>query len=140
MFAIPGDGRYRVRPIFVEDMARLLADAVEHEGNAVRDAVGPETYTFEELVSQIAAQLQCRIRLVHAPLPAAYLATRVAGWLVGDVVLTWEEYQGLMAGLLAPAGLSTGETCLSQWLAANCGQIGRQYASEVARHYARRRN
>src|SRR5437868_15338083 len=65
VFGIPGDGRYRIRPIFVEDLARLLADAPEQEGNAVRDAVGPETYTFEELVSQIAAQLQCRIHLVH---------------------------------------------------------------------------
>lgn len=136
VFAIPGDGCYRIRPIFVEDMAKLLADALEHEGNAVRDAVGPETYTFEELVRQIAAQLQRRIRLVHLPMPAAYLATRVAGWFVGDVVLTWEEYKGLMAGLLAPEGLSTGETCLSQWLAANREEIGRRYASEVARHYA----
>jgi uncharacterized protein YbjT (DUF2867 family) len=136
VFAIPGDGCYRIRPIFVEDMARLLADALEHEENAVRDAVGPETYTFQELVSEIAALLRRRIRLVHAPMPAAYLATRVAGWLVGDVVLTWEEYKGLMAGLLAPTGLSTGETCLSQWLAANREEIGRRYASEVARHYA----
>jgi uncharacterized protein YbjT (DUF2867 family) len=137
VFAIPGDGCYRVRPIFVEDIARLLADALEHEGNAVRDAVGPETYTFEELVSQIAAELQRRVRLVHVPMPAAYLATRVSGWFVGDVVLTWEEYKGLMAGLLAPEGLSTGQTCLSQWLAANREEIGRRYASEVARHYAR---
>jgi uncharacterized protein YbjT (DUF2867 family) len=137
VFAIPGDGCYRVRPIFVEDIARLLADALEHEGNAVRDAVGPETYTFEELVSQIAAELQRRVRLVHVPMPAAYLATRVSGWFVGDVVLTWEEYKGLMAGLLAPEGLSTGQTCLSQWLAANREEIGRRYASEVARHYGR---
>jgi len=136
VFAIPGDGCYRIRPIFVEDMAKLLADALEYEGNAVRDAVGPETYTFEELVSQIAAQLERRVRLVHAPMPAAYLATRVAGWFVGDVVLTWQEYQGLMAGLLSSEGLSTGETCLSQWLAANREEIGRRYASEVARHYA----
>ena len=138
VFAIPGDGCYRVRPIFVEDMARLLADALEHEGNAVCDAVGPETYTFEELVSQIAAQLQRRVRLVHVPMPAAYLATRVAGWFVGDVILTWEEYKGLMAGLLAPEGLSTGQTGLSQWLTANREEIGRRYASEVARHYAQR--
>src|SRR5256884_5636439 len=137
VFAIPGDGCYRIRPIFVEDLARLLADAPEQEGNAVRDAVGPETYTFEELVSQIAAQLQCRIHLVHVPMAAAYLATRVAGWFVGDVVLTWEEYKGLMAALLAPEGPSTGETCLSQWLAANREVIGRRYASELARHYAR---
>ena len=69
----------------------------------------------------------------------AEVATTVgfhAGWFVHDVVLTWEEYQGLMAGLLAPQGSSTGETRLSTWLAANREHLGARYASEVARHYA----
>jgi NADH dehydrogenase len=136
VFAIPGDGRYGIRPIYVEDMARLLTDAVEREGNSVLDAVGPETYTFEDLVKLIANELGRRTSVVHVPTLAAYLATRMAGWFVGDVVLTWEEYQGLMDGLLAPEGPSTGETRLSQWLAANRDQIGVRYASEVARHYA----
>ncbi len=137
VFAIPGDGRYRIRPIHVEDMARLIANAVDQKEIAVLDAVGPETYTFEELVNEIAAQLQRRIRLVHVPMQLAYLATRVAGWLVGDVVLTWEEYKGLMDDLLALAGPSSGETRLSEWLAANREHVGRRYASEVARHYSR---
>ena len=135
-FAIPGDGRYRIRPIYVEDMARVIVDAVEREGNSVLDAVGPETYTFEELVKLIADQLDRRARVIHVPMTAAYVATRIAGWFVGDVVLTWEEYKGLMAGLLAPEGAPAGETCLSQWLAANREQVGKQYASELARHYA----
>ncbi len=137
VFAIPGDGRYRVRPIYVEDMARLIADAVERDENAVRDAVGPETYTFEELVRQIVVHLGRRTRLVHLPMPVAYVATLLTGWLVGDVVLTWEEYKGLMGNLLAPEGPSTGETRVSQWLAANRERIGTKYASEVARHYVR---
>jgi uncharacterized protein YbjT (DUF2867 family) len=137
VFAIPGDGRYRLRPIFVEDMARLMADSVDQEGNSVINAVGPETYTFEELVKQIAARMRRRIRLLHVPMPAAYVATRLTGWLVGDVILTWEEYKGLMGGLLAPDGPPTGETRLSEWLAANRDHVGTQYASEVARHYAR---
>jgi uncharacterized protein YbjT (DUF2867 family) len=135
-FAIPGDGRYRIRPIYVEDMAHLIAAAVEQQENTVLDAVGPETYTFEELVIQIAAQLSRRTRLVHLPISVAYVATRLAGWFLGDVVLTWEEYKGLMAGLLAPEGSPSGETRLSQWVAANREHIGRRYASEVARHYA----
>ena len=134
-FAIPGDGRYCIRPIYVEDMARLIADAVEQEGNTVLDAVGPETYTFEELVTLIAAELGRRTRLVHVSMPTAYVATRIAGWFVGDVVLTWEEYKGLMAGLLAPEGPSARETCLSHWLAAHREHVGKRYASEVARHY-----
>jgi len=136
VFAIPGDGRYRIRPIFVEDMARLLADAVEPGPNKVMDAVGLETYTFEELVRQIARQLGRRVRLAHLPTGVAYLATRLAGWFVGDVVLTWEEYKGLMGDLLAPEGPASGETRLSEWLAANRERVGRRYASEVARHYA----
>lgn len=134
-FAIPGDGRYRIRPIFVEDMARLIANAVGQAENQVRDAVGQETYTFKELVTLIADSLGRRTSLLHVPAFLAYLATRLAGWLVGDVVLTREEYKGLMGGLLAPEGPSSGETCLSQWLAANREHIGKRYASEIARHY-----
>lgn len=134
-FTIPGDGRYRIRPIFVEDMARLIANAVGQAENQVRDAVGQETYTFKELVTLIADSLDRRTSLLHVPTFLAYLATRLAGWFVGDVVLTWEEYKGLMGGLLAPEGPSSGETCLSQWLAANREHIGKRYASEIARHY-----
>jgi NADH dehydrogenase len=138
-FGVPGDGQYSIRPIYVEDMAHLIADAVDQPGNAVRDAVGPETFTFEELVKLIAAQLGRPARLVHLPMPLAYVSTFVTGWFVRDVVLTWEEYQGLMGNLLAPGGSSTGQTRLSEWLAENHERVGRQYASEVARHYAKSR-
>ena len=137
VFGIPGDGRYAIRPIYVEDMARLLADAVDQSGNSVLDAVGPETFSFEELVKLVAAKIRRSVRLVHLPMPLAYVSTLVTGWFVGDVVLTWEEYQGLMGNLLAPQGPSTGQTRLSEWLAENHERVGRRYASEVARHYAK---
>ena len=136
-FGIPGDGRYGIRPIYVEDMAKLMADAVESDANTVFDAVGPETFTFEELVKLIAAQVGRSVRLIHLPAPLAYLFTSLIGWFLGDVVLTREEYLGLMANLLAPEGPSTGETRLSLWLAENREQIGTRYASEVARHFAK---
>jgi len=69
------------------------------------------------------------------PAPLAYLSTLVTGWFVGDWILTWEEYRGLMANLLAPDGPSTGQTRLSQWLAASKNVVGLRYASEIARHY-----
>ncbi|PYV13727.1 MAG: epimerase [Acidobacteria bacterium] len=115
MFGIPGDGRYAIHPIYVEDMAGLLADAVNQSGNTLLDAV----------------------RLVHLPMPLAYVSTLVTGWFVGDVVLTWEEYKGLMGNLLAPQGPAAGQTRLSEWLAENHARVGRRYASEVARHYAK---
>jgi len=136
VFGIPGDGSYRIRPIYVEDMAQLIADAVDQQGDKVLDAVGPETFSFEELVQLIAAQVGRSVRLVHQPMPLAYLSTLVTGWFVRDVVLTWEEYKGLMANLLAPDGPASGQTRLSQWLASNREHVGSQYASEVARHFS----
>jgi NADH dehydrogenase len=135
IFGIPGNGRYGVRPIYVEDMARLVVDSVDRSGNSVLNAIGPETFTFEELVRLIAQQVGSSVRLVHLPMTLAYLATLVSGWFVGDTILTWEEYQGLMGDLLAPGGTSSGQTRLSQWLADNREQVGMRYASEVARHY-----
>ena len=138
MFGIPGDGLYRTRPIYVEDMARLLTDAVESPDNRVIDAVGPETYTFDQLVRLIARCVGSSVRFVHLPMTLAYLATLVTGWVVGDVVLTWEEYRGLMGNLLAPDGPSSGTTRLSEWLAEHGREVGVRYASEVARHYTAR--
>ena len=137
VFGIPGDGRYGIRPIYVEDMARLMVEAVDQKENSVLNAVGPETFTFEEVVKLVAEQMGRPVRLVHLPASLAYVSTLLTGWLVGDVVLTWEEYKGLMANLLAPQGPSTGQTRLSDWLAGNRERVGGQYASEVARHYAR---
>ncbi len=137
VFGIPGDGQYRIRPIYVEDLARLVVHAVEQEGNLLLDAVGPETLSFEELVKQIAVQMQRPVRLVHMPAPLAFVFTRLIGWLVGDVVLTREEYRGLMSNLLDSESAPAGETRISQWLAENRAHLGRKYASEVARHYAR---
>ena len=135
VFGIPGDGRYGVRPIYVEDMAQLILDCVDGPSNGVADAVGPETFTFEELVRLVASKVGRSVKLIHIPAIVAYPATTVTGWFVRDVVLTWEEYRGLMANLLAPDGPSVGDTRLSDWLDQNHERVGSRYASEVARHY-----
>jgi NADH dehydrogenase len=54
---------------------------------------------------------------------------------VNDVVLTKEEVDGLMAGLLVSKRPPTGKTKLSGWLAANADKVGVRYASELGRHF-----
>jgi uncharacterized protein YbjT (DUF2867 family) len=134
-FAIPGDGRYGIRPIYVEDMARLLVDAATQNENSIRDAVGPETFAFEDLLRLIAQRTGRSIRLLHIPKAMSYLATLLTGWVLGDVVLTWQEYEGLMCNLLESNAPAAGCTKLSDWLAKNADRVGRHYASEVARHF-----
>ncbi|MGH9733768.1 MAG: SDR family oxidoreductase [Candidatus Acidiferrales bacterium] len=137
MFGIPGDGRYKIRPIYVGDMARLLADSSESETkkNVTIDAVGPETFRFEELVKLIANETGASVRLVHLPPAVAYMSTRLIGLFTRDVILTWEEYKGLLANLLVTEGPPMGKTRLSEWLQANCDSVGKHYASEIARHF-----
>jgi nucleoside-diphosphate-sugar epimerase len=136
IFGIPGDGKYGVRPIYVEDMAKLLADAADGQDNTVINAVGPEAFSFEELVQLIARSVNRPARLLHIPTSLAYASTKLMGWLLRDIVLTWEEYQGLIDNLLAPEGPARGQTRLSEWLAENPEKVGSHHASEVERHYA----
>ncbi|MCC6446207.1 MAG: NAD(P)H-binding protein [Armatimonadetes bacterium] len=135
LFAVPGSGGYRLQPVFVEDMAGLAAHAGQSDSNLVLDAVGPEIFTFDELVRLIAAKIGSRARIAHLPPAMALGAARLLGSLVGDVVLTREEVKGLMAGLLVSPDPPTCHTLLSDWLAENAACLGARYASELGRHF-----
>ena len=134
-FPIFGDGGYKVQPVHVGDVAEMAVSAGRESGNQVMDAAGPETNTFEELVRLIAGSVGSRSRLVRMPRPLALAFTTLGGYLVRDVVLTRDEADGLMAGLLVSQGPPTGKTSLRDWLAENGDLLGRRYASELGRHY-----
>jgi uncharacterized protein YbjT (DUF2867 family) len=136
LFAIPGDGQYRVQPIFVEDLAALAVESATRAENVVLDAVGPETYSYDELVAMIRSAVGSEARVVHVRASMMGLMARLVGHLVNDVVLTKQEIEGLMADLLVSSQPPTGATRLSAWLAEHAGAIGQSYASELARHYS----
>ena len=134
---IPGDGRYGVQPIFVEDLARLAVELGAGGDDVEVDAVGPEVLAYEEMVRLIARKTGARARMVHVPPWAALAGAWLAGLLVRDVVLTREEIDGLTAGLLVSRSgeAPPGTTRLSDWLDDNAELLGRGYTSELARHY-----
>ena len=135
VFAIPGRGEYRLQPVFVEDVAQLAVGAAHQLGNTIFDAAGPEVYTFKELVRLIAKTVRSRARILSAQPKVALFLARLLGYAVGDVLLTPEEVDGLMANLLISAGPPTGRTHFSAWLAANAHRVGIRYNSELAQHY-----
>jgi uncharacterized protein YbjT (DUF2867 family) len=135
VFAIPGSGRYQLQPIFVEDLAELAANSAQQEDNLVLDAVGPEIFAFEDLVQEIAAAVGSNSRFIHVNPGVALQMLRLVGPMVGDVVLTREEIEGLMADLLLSKQPATGRTRFSAWLAKNAAALGTRYASELQRHY-----
>lgn len=135
VFAIPGSGDYRVQPVFVEDVAEIAVSTAHHHENVVVDAVGPEVYTFDELVRLIADKIRRGAKIVHLSRGLALLLSRMIGYLLRDVLLTRDEVEGLMSNLLVSESPPTGQTRLSDWLAQNADSVGARYASELNRHY-----
>jgi len=135
VFAVAGSGQYRLQPIFVEDMADLTVQAGQSDENITFDAVGPDIFTFEQLVSLIAIKIKRRARIIHISPGLALLLSRLISFMVHDVVLTREEVEGLMADLLISPNPPAGWTHLSDWLDRNADRVGMHYASEVERHY-----
>ena len=95
-YGIFGDGRYRLQPIYVDDLAAAAVRKVHERTNETIDAIGPETFRYRELVEMIATHIGVTPRIVFMPPALAYQATRVLGWFVDDVIITREEIRGLM--------------------------------------------
>ncbi len=135
VFAVPGSGEYQVQPVHVDDLARICRQAADVEGDAIVDAAGPETMTFDGLVRAIRGALRARSPILHLPKAAMSAASRVLGLLVHDVVLTPDEIDGLTAGLLVSHDPPLGRTAFSDWLAETGSSIGDAYANELQRHF-----
>ena len=135
VFAIPDSGDYRIRPVHVADVATIVVAAGHREDNVVVDAVGPEVYTFAELLRLISRTVGRRPMTVHVPFPVSLALANVLSAIVRDVLVTRDELAGLVAELVVTDGPATGAIRLSEWLARHADDVGREYASELVRHY-----
>ncbi len=138
LFAVVGDGQYRMQPVFVEDLADLMVEAGSSRENTVMDAVGPETYTYLELVRLIRETIGVRSEIVHVGPRVGYALGRVLGWIVRDVLITREEIIGLRDDLLISHDPPRCKTPFREWLEINRGTVGHGYISELGLHYHKR--
>jgi NADH dehydrogenase len=111
VFGVFGDGRYRIQPIYVDDLAALAVEQGKVRENLIINAIGPETFTFRELVARIGEIIGKPRPVVSVPPRLGYVVGRLLGTLVGDVVITREEIEGLT----------------------HADTLGRTYTSELAR-------
>ena len=134
VFGIAGDGRYKLQPIFVDDFAALAVEKGNGNENEIIDAIGPETFTYRELVETISQTVLGKKRtIIGIPDWFGLLAANVIGLWVGDVVITKAEIAGLKANLLCVDAPPVGTTRLTDWLAERRQTVGKCYASELAR-------
>lgn len=134
VFGIFGDGQYRLQPIFVDDFAALAVQQGESHENGIINAIGPETFTYRELIDTISLAVLGKKRTC-VPIPDGFgvVFGKLIGMFTGDVVITAEEIRGLKSNLLYVEDRAAGNTKLSVWLQENRNTLGMQYTSELAR-------
>ena len=135
LFLIPGDGQYRLQPVYVDDLAELAEHGVHARATETIDAVGPEVFTFRELALTIGRAIGRKPRLVPVAPSMAQMAARLLSFFLGDVLVTSQEVRGLMASLLVSHDPPRCPTRLTTWLTENGDTLGSAYASELKRHY-----
>lgn len=138
LFGIPGDGLYPIQPVHIDDIADLAVHVGSMTEGIVADAAGPDTFTFNEFVALVRRAVGSQARIVHMPVWAALAGAGMVGLIVRDVVLTRDEVTELRSNLMVSAAPPTGRVHLASWLAEQADTLGRQWASELDRHFRRR--
>jgi uncharacterized protein YbjT (DUF2867 family) len=137
VFGVFGNGAYKLQPIYVDDLAQLAIEQSQQPGNRIIDAIGPETFTYRELVTTIGNLIRKPRPIISMPPTLGYVAGWLIGRLVGDVMITHDEISGLMQNLLYTSSPPAGTTRLTQWVEEHSETLGRTYASELRRRLER---
>lgn len=135
VFPVFWSGASRVQPVFVEDLATLAVDEACAAPGRTFDAVGPETFTFEDLVRRLARAVGSRALFLRVPPALGLAAGRLVGLFLGDVVLTRDELKGLMDERLTSDDPPNAPTLFTDWLEAHRDEVGAGFTSEMSRHF-----
>ncbi len=136
-YGVFGRGDYRLQPIYVDDLAAVMAEQVSVRENKILNAIGPETFTYRELVQTIGGLIGVRRPIVGVPPSFGYWACRIMGKFVHDVVITREEIRGLRENRLYVDAPPLGTTKLTDWVECHKETLGLHYTSEIARRVNR---
>jgi uncharacterized protein YbjT (DUF2867 family) len=140
IFTIFGDGGYRVQPMTIDAFTDVMIDAIRGAyRNETVAVAGPRDWAFIDVVQAIRAAVGSRAAIVGAPAWFTLAGLKAAGLVLGDVVLTADEIEGLRREYLCePSPVRVGVD-LADWLANPVvrSTLGRHYVSELARHFDR---
>ena len=95
-----GRGDYRLQPIHVGDLADLAVTEGARRDNVIVNAIGPETFTYRELVETLARSSAGGGRSFPCRRGSGIRQAVALGKIVGDVIVTRDEITGLMGNLL----------------------------------------
>lgn len=133
VFGVFGKGEYRLQPIYVDDFASLAVKQGSLRDNVIVNAIGPQTFTYRELVQVIGKAIGKNRPVISMSPFIGYMAAWIVGKFVRDVMLTRQEIEGLMSNLLYVDSSPSGTTKLTDWICQNANHLGKRYTSELAR-------
>lgn len=103
---VSGRGEARFQPIWAQDVARCVANALRAEALRERyELAGPETLTYDDM-SDLVSRVAGRPRpLVHVPLPVVRAGLLALRSIFGEAVFaTWEEAELMEVGMTSEHG------------------------------------
>lgn len=133
VFPIPGGRPYHIRPIHVEDYARLVAEAVRSPESTTRDVCGPDRPEFGELIRHMRRLLGTKTRIVRLPIGVCGVLYAAASGVMRETVLTLDELKGLSRNRLDSREEPAGTTSLFAWLEENAATLGFEFRREPKR-------
>jgi uncharacterized protein YbjT (DUF2867 family) len=135
VFAVPSGSGYRIQPILLPDVGRIIADAVEGTTSVDVEAAGREVVAFREYLRRLTRNMGLHRLFVSLPPPAIVAAMGPIGRMLGDTVLTPEEMRGLQQDRLVSRGTPLGTTSVFDWLASNASRFGHTYMNDTRRRF-----
>ena len=135
-----GSGDYKVQPVFVKDVASIAVECAQKNTSETLDAIGPETFTYTEMLQVMASILNQDVKFIHVWPDIGIFLGKIIGLFVDDVLLTKDELRGLMANKLTSQEAPNGKTKFTEWLKANKEIVGERYTSELDRHFRWKRS
>jgi NADH dehydrogenase len=135
-----GSGDYKVQPVFVEDLASIADECAQKNTSETLDAIGPETFTYKEMLRVMASILNPDVKFVHVWPNVGIFLGKIIGLFLHDVLLTKDELKGLMLNKLTSRQTPNGKTKFTEWIKLNKETVGERYTSELDRHFRWRRS
>ena len=103
---IPGSGKYRLQPIFVEDVAKIILESILEKkfSNKILDLVGSRKINFEDFVKLFSKNMKVKLKKIN--LKAAYdegtYSPESLDLLIGDYTSDMKHLQKLANVKLTP--------------------------------------
>jgi len=133
IFGVFGKGDYKLQPIHITDFAKIIVKECYSGSNAIKNAIGPETFTYRELANKIMEILHISKSIISIYPLTGFLLGKIIRIVKKDITITREEIKGLMDNLLYVDDISLGKIRLSEWLERQSDTIGIYYANELSR-------